>query len=303
MLSESPPREKSSKNDSIDDLFAIKRKKKPRKQLKFLENFNSKKEIRSKELECYSSKSLDLNLSLSAKKVETVGLESLNSSQQVFRNNLLENNSSHLLKHFGDIEMNHPDAVMTSRVMIPKEDRLLGADIDAIKPSSFSAQKDYILGKDKKEIDQYGKGKSIGNADKLDQNESYLKNEDKVATPDSDFLLNSEIVHVNEFDPVRKDKSEKEVDQSKQNTLNSFNKVSDINPNQCLFKEKIQPLNLLTGKEKNPFCIDDPKTERSEYPSENSSKKNKIDAIQNSMKNKNFLMSAGKGKIDFKLNQ
>lgn len=310
MLSESPPSEASSSKDSMNDLFGQKRDPKTKKQLKFISNFNSESEEKEekKEPTCFSSESLELNLSMSAKKVETVGLNSLNSSQQIFKNNLMENNSSRILKHFEKIQETQPDTVMTSRVMVKDENKLLANEGEVRRPSSFSAQKQGFYNAKK------GRSLYANFEKKRFENESIVQSEDgiQVATPDSEFLLNSEVVNVNEFDPDENENIDRRGNENnpfskniKSETLRSFHKIKEIPKKEIkieplVFKNKLSPLNL-NSRKMNPFSIEDPKTERSEYPSENSGKKFKTDGIQNSMKNKNFLMSAGKGKNWIKL--
>ena len=307
MLSESPPSEGSSLKDSMDDLFAIKRTKRPSKKLKFLENFNEEAGPTPSDTNCFSSKTIELNLSLSAKKVETIGLGSLNSSQQIFKNNLQENNSSRLLKHFGEIEVTCPETVMTSRVMLRDEDRLLGPDGKVDKPSSFSAQKEYLfametLAKDDLEeltrLEQYPVETERNRRD----SEQVLKSDVKEATPDSEFLLNSEVVNVNQFDP--KEEERPETAPNEMDFKRDAPAPAGHNYTSTKGKEQVTPLVFGSklkiaysrATEANPFRMEDPKTERSEYQSEHSGQKARIEMIQNSMKNQNFIMSAGKGK-------
>lgn len=219
----------------------------------------------------------------------------------------MDNNSSRLLKHFGEIEVTCPETVMTSRVMLRDEDRLLGREGKVDKPSSFSAQKEYLFALDTTEKDKFDEVDLTGNnqleTERNQQNsERMLKSDVKEATPDSEFLLNSEIVNVNQFEPVRVEKPKTE-----KNQMNEIQKEEEACEDKIQVKkgkEGVTPLvfgeNLRTintkGREMNPFSIEDPRTERSEYPSEYSGQKTKSEAIQNSMKNKNFIMSAGKGK-------
>lgn len=277
MLSQSPPSKGSRPSDSEDDLFKPTRRVK--KPLHFLNNHKSSSTKKPAPSNCFSSKSLDLNLSLSAKKVETIGVGSLNSSQQVFRNNLIENNSSHVMKHFEDLNQKTPEEVMTSRVMVRDQDKLVHNIRDVVKPSSFSAQKGVCRANGLLDSTLYDFAKKEATQEVTDSGIH-------VATPDSEFLLNSEVVDVNEF----RASSQKHVD-------------VDVNKNDRFehkrtknFRDKLSPLNL-ARLGANPFCLDDPKTERSEYTSDHSAKKLKLENIQNSMKNKNFIMSAGNGSL------